>query len=356
MFYSVIRNLMFQFDAESVHNFMKHASALVPKKVLHHFCHAPHTCLRALVGNKTLDNPIGMAAGFDKNAEMIDLLWGLGFGFAEIGTITAKTCSGNPRPRIFRLMEDRSLVNRMGLPNSGAQECAQQLGQKTNRFPLGINIAKTPGTAHTITEAIEDIMSSLRTLQGLGTYTVLNLSCPNTEDLHLFEKPSNLEALLREIGPISPILLKLSPDLEINTLRAVVDLAVKHGLDGFVVSNTTHQRPGLKTPEDLVNTMGRGGLSGAALKNMADTQLREVFDIVGRDKILIASGGIMSFQDLLDKLERGASLFQIYTGLIYNGPFFIKRLNQALIQHCEKLGVKNYAELIGQDLKHSRSA
>lgn len=359
MFYPLVRNLMFRFDAEAVHNFIKRSSKFIPENILHRFCHVPHPCLRAVLGDATLENPIGMAAGFDKNAELIDLLWGLGFGFVEIGSITAKVCAGNQRPRIFRLVEDFSLINRMGLPNHGAEKFARRLSCQKQRLPVGINIAKTPGTVHTLTEAIDDIVSSLRTLQRLGAYTVINLSCPNTDDPRMFEKPENLEALLCNIGlisPIRPILLKLSPDLEINTLRTTVDLAIKHDIDGFVLGNTTNQRPNLKTGESAVNTIGCGGLSGAALKNLADAQLKEVFDIVGRDKILIASGGIMNFQDLLDKLERGASLFQVYSGLIYNGPFFVKRLNQALAQHCEKLGVKNYAELVGQDHKHSRKA
>lgn len=347
MLYRVFRSLLFCCDAESIHNSLKKASHLIPKKILHGFCHVTHSCLRTSLGETPLCNPVGLAAGFDKNAELLELLWSLGFGFAEMGTVTAKVCPGNPRPRIFRLVDDASLINRMGLPNQGAERCAQRLGKKTSPLPLGINIAKTPGIAHTITEAIDDITTSLRILHGQGAYAVINLSCPNTNDPKLFERPTNLESLLKEIGPISPIFLKLSPDLEINTLRTIVDIAIKHDMAGFVLGNTTTQRPSLKTPETTVNAIGCGGLSGAALKTLADKQLKEVFEIVGRDKILIASGGIMNFQDLLDKLERGAAFFQVYTGLIYNGPCFVKQLNTSLVRHCERLGVKNYSELVG---------
>ena len=365
MIYSLIKKILFQFDPEGVHNALKTISHVLPKNLLHTFCSYSHPTLLTSIGETPLVSPIGMAAGFDKNADSADLLWALGFGFCEIGTVTRLPCTGNPRPRIFRLPLDRSLINRMGLPNVGVDELIKRLHKKTFHLPLGINIAKTPDTAlpasnkaHELNEAVEDIVASLNMLHGLGSYTVINLSCPNTNDPRIFETEQNLEVLLNSIGhisPIRPILLKLSPDLEIDALRKTVDLAIKHDIDGFVIGNTTNSRDSLTTPAETVARIGRGGMSGAALKMKADTQLEEVFEIVGREKILIASGGIMSFRDLLDKLSRGASLFEIYTGLVYEGPMFVKRLNRALAEYCEKVGVKNYLELVGQDLRHALS-
>jgi dihydroorotate dehydrogenase len=186
---------------------------------------------------------------------------------------------------------------------------------------------------------------------------VLNLSCPNTNETKTFENPELFSELAHTVAEQrkkfshkKPVLIKLSPDLETGPLHAIIELALKFDFDGFVLTNTTTRRDGLKTPTEKIEHIGRGGLSGAALTALANDKIKQVYEMVGTKKIIMAVGGILSFQDLLTKLKLGASLFQVYTGMIYHGPFFIKKLNQELVKYCEKCGARNYAELVGKKL------
>ena len=359
--YYLLKKIFFSLDPETAHHAVKLLSKTAPTPLIRALAHFEHPTLAAKLGETHLKNPIGLAAGFDKNGEMIPFLEALGFGFLELGSVTALACAGNPKPRIFRLPKDKSLINWMGLPNIGADDFVKNLKTQKSKIPCGLNIAKTPDFAYEAARqktktGIDDFLETYEKLARHGNYTVFNLSCPNTGESVLFESPELFSSLGREIIKTNrrlkdkkPILLKLSPDLQQKDLAKVVESALKLGFNGFVIANTTRSRVGIKTPLKG-EVKNRGGLSGHALKKSANAQLRRVFDITGKNSLLIAVGGIMSFDDLLEKFSLGASLCQIYTGLIYNGPFFVKELNQKLAKLCKKNGLKNYRELVGADL------
>lgn len=347
--YSLFRKILFTLEPELAHHFVKRTQRLIPKRIFGSpIC---HSALKTKLGGIELANPVGLAAGFDKNGEMIDLMASLGFGFLEIGSVTAKPCMGNPKPRLFRLPRDQSLVNRLGLPNWGADKIEQNLQKQKINVPLGINIAKTPGE----NDGIDDFIYSLRKMASMGDYFVFNLSCPNTSDGRTFEDPKIFkefsQTILQEVKNLKikkPILVKLSPVLEKPELQKIVEQACQDGFNGFVLSNTTPMREGLETSSNQIKRIGKGGLSGRGLLKIANQQLSSVYQIVGNQKILMGVGGIMDFKDLILKLSLGARYFQVYTGLIYRGPFFIKNLSRKLAQFCERMGVKSYQELIGE--------
>ena len=356
--YSYLKPLLFLLDPETAHDSVKMVSRFFPPALLKSVACYKSTRLNAKIGKVSLENPIGLAAGFDKNAEMIPFMSALGFGFLEIGSITAYPSPGNPKPRLFRLPQDQSIINRLGLPNKGVTHVAKQLNSFRSPSPLGINLAQTPQLAFEDGKrpgtGIDDYLETFAKLHTKGAYVVFNLSCPNTEEGTTFEHPSQFEPLAKAIagtrkslGVTKPLLIKLSPDMEKKHLSKTVDMALKYGFDGFVVSNTTPSRPKLKTSSREIQKIGKGGLSGQALTSLANAQLKNVYDIVGQDKILMGVGGLMSFEDLLAKMAAGASFFQIYTGLIYGGPFFVKMLLVKLDQLCQKLKVRSYQELVG---------
>lgn len=366
MSYGLFKNLLFQLSPENAHNIIKSLDHFIPLKSLHALTKIKSPVLESKIGKTKIKNPIGLAAGFDKNGEMLNLMQGLGFGYIELGSITAFPCQGNPKPRVIRLIKDQSIINRMGLPNEGAEAFAKSIRSQHFITPIGINISKTPDFVFESlenqkkTNGIDDYLFTLKTLKHIGSYFVLNLSCPNTNDKKTFEDPelfsklaSEVEKARKNLRITKPILIKLSPDISKITLTKIIEIACKHNLDGFIVSNTTKARPHLKSKiKTYKSQVEKGGLSGKALLELANKQLAITSEIAPKDKIIIGVGGIMGFEDLLTKLYHGASLFQIYTGLIYKGPFFVKELNKNLMRLCQKLGVSNYQELIGsQELK-----
>lgn len=357
--YSLLKRALFLLGPETAHDAVKALSKLAPLGAIKSFTCVTHPALESRIGATLLKNPIGLAAGFDKNAEMLPFLEALGFGFVELGSVTALPCLGTPKPRIARLSADESLINWMGLPNVGADAFAKRVQSRSTNVPIGINIAKTPDFAYNDAsnkpkDGIVDFLETYEKLSRFGHYTVFNLSCPNTgetrsfEDLGLFtELGSAIADLNAKLEDLKPVYLKISPDLDTNSLTKLVETACDIGFDGFVVSNTTKQRPPLKTTltGELRN---RGGLSGRALSALSLAQLTRVREIMDRKRTLIAVGGIMSFEDLVERFRAGADLCQIYTGLIYNGPLFVKDLNAKLAGLCEKRGYKNYRDLAAE--------
>ncbi len=342
---------------ELAHELVKSVAPVFPNKIFHKLTTVSSARITSKIGNTPLQNPIGLAAGFDKNGELVKFLEALGFGYLELGSVTALPCVGNPKPIIFRLPLDQSLINRMGLPNLGAIKFAEKFAKLKPTIPIGINISKTPNFAQPDKKlSIEDdYISTFRIVHRFAQYIVLNLSCPNSGESKLLEDPTEFLPLAKAINKEretaqfkNPLLIKISPDLDKTSLHKLVDLACKYDFDGFVLTNTTTQRPLNQTPQKQILDIGRGGLSGKALRDLSNSQLQSVYDIVGRKKLLVGVGGIMGFEDLLQKIKCGASLFQIYTGFVYNGPLFVKELNQQLDAHCKKLGVKNYLELVGE--------
>lgn len=299
---------------------------------------------------------LGLAAGFDKNGEAIDALAGLGFGSIEIGTVTALAQPGNPKPRLARLPEDRAIVNRMGFNNDGAEAVARRLAARASRLDgsrgpvLGINIGKSKVVPEEDEQAVlADYRSSTRLLAPYADYLVVNVSSPNTPGLRSLQAVDRLGPLLsavrQEADTVAdalgsrhvPLLVKIAPDLADDDVVAVAYLAIELGLDGIIATNTTVARDGLASTRAAVEAAGAGGLSGAPLKRRANEVMRMLRERVGDDLALIGVGGISTPEDAQERLEAGADLLQGYTGLIYEGPLWPRRINRAL---CHKKGLR----------------
>jgi dihydroorotate dehydrogenase len=284
-------------------------------------------------------SPLGLAAGFDKDARGIDALGALGFGFIEIGTITGQAQSGNAKPRMFRLVRDRALINRMGFNNRGSEVAAERLSRRRrSQGPIvGVNIGKTKVVAEE--DAIGDYVLSAERLGPMADYMVVNVSSPNTPGLRNLQAVELLRPLLRAVRETLdrvcperhvPLLVKIAPDLANDDVDAVADLALELKLDGIIATNTTISREGLQTAEARVKVLGAGGLSGAPLKKRSTEVIRRLKSRVGDNLILIAAGGIESGEDAYERLQAGATLVQAYTGFVYGGPFWPKQVTRAL--------------------------
>lgn len=357
----LLKSFLFSLDPETAHNFVKQSACVLPLKSWSKKNRVRSPLLKVERDGLTFENPIGLAAGFDKTAESLKLIHALGFGFAELGSVSLMPCEGNTKPRIFRLLEDESLINWMGLPNPGIEDFLKNLKSNKTGLPVGINIVKTPDFAYDdlnepIKDGIEDFVEAYTFAMNAGDYHCLNLSCPNSGDARLFEAPELFKKLASEIGLARagarkhiPLYIKISPDLGEKDLEKTLNIADNAGFDGVVVSNTTNKREGLKS-QLTDEQMSRGGLSGQALRKRSAGQLKRVRKILGPDKTLISVGGISTFDDVLSRLSAGAHMVQIYTGLIYGGTDLICKLNSKLKDYCASQGVKNYSELIGQKL------
>ncbi len=282
-------------------------------------------------------NPVGLAAGFDKDAKLIDELACFGFGHIEIGTLTPKEQVGNQKPRLFRLPEDRGLINRMGFNNHGVIDAVNRLRRRTSDVLVGGNIGKNKDVPNE--RAVEDYEYCFEALYDHVDYFVVNVSSPNTPDLRELQDKDPLRRLLSRMkdrikakNGTKPILLKIAPDLNQNQLDDIVEIALETKIDGLIATNTTIGREGLLTPSTKVEQLGSGGLSGAPLTDKSTEVIRYLSSKVGDNLVIIGVGGITTPQDAIDKLKAGATLVQIYTGFIYEGPSFIKRINRELIK------------------------
>ena len=340
MFYkSLLKPLLFAKDAESAHELAVHFSARTSKSsFLKSFASALYGS-----SNQGLEqdffgirfpNPIGLAAGFDKNGVTPNAMQALGFGFIEVGSITAKPSPGNPKPRAFRLPKDRSLINRMGLNNEGAEAIIERLSHTKIRIPLGINIAKTNDTSIHGDAAVGDYLYSYNLAHSVADYITVNISCPNTGEGKTFEDPEALRDLLQGLEPGAsqrkPTLVKFSVDTDKETLAKLVQICEDHNIAGYVATNTSSNRSNLATPPSTLQKIGNGGLSGRAIAQRSTEVVGWLAQILEGSKPIIGVGGIDSPQSALDKIGAGANLIQIYTGLIYEGPGLIKKIKKAI--------------------------
>jgi dihydroorotate dehydrogenase len=283
-------------------------------------------------------NPIGLAAGFDKNANYPDLIERVGFGFMEVGSVTAEPSAGNPPPRLFRLPEEQALINRMGLNNDGADVIAKRLASKRPRvdFPIFVNIARTPVPDPDEESGIRDYVTSVEKMWGVADAIVLNVSCPNTDDGRTFEDPASLDRLLgavREALPPGrrPLLIKVSSDLDPGLMAESVSVTGKHEVDGLVAVNTTVDRGALtSTDAERLGEIGPGGLSGAPLLRRAIACVSRLYGLTGGRVPIIGVGGISTSADARAFLDAGASLVEVYTGFVYGGPLTAKHIAQGL--------------------------
>ena len=337
-----IRPILLQFDPESIHKFtfrcfkLFQKSALMRSMVSAQF-NVKHPKLeRELFGLK-FPNPVGLAAGLDKNAEAFDFLGSMGFGFIEIGTVTPKAQDGNPLPRLFRFVNDKALVNRMGFNNEGLEDVVKRLRQKKTKVLIGGNIGKNKVTPNE--EATSDYMKCFEALYPLVDYFVVNVSSPNTPNLRELQDKEPLKNLLNELMQLNrskektkPILLKIAPDVNQNQLDDIIEIVTETSIDGIVATNTTISREGLSYTADQIKQVGAGGLSGQPLRERSTEVIRYIHTKSKGSIPVIGVGGIMSKEDALEKLEAGASLIQLYTGFIYEGPALVKTINKELLR------------------------
>ncbi len=307
--------------------------------------------LRVRALGRTFPGPLGLAAGFDKDARGADALLGLGFGSVEVGTITAHAQPGNPKPRMFRLTRDRALINRLGFNNRGAAVAEARLRAHPPDGVVGINIGKTK----VATDEIADYEASAARLGRLADYFVVNVSSPNTPGLRDLQAVDKLRPLLSAVrttldracegGRRVPLLVKIAPDLADADVDAVADLALELGLDGIIATNTTISRAGLQTPN--VESYGAGGLSGAPLEARALAVLKRLRARVGDRLVLVAAGGIHSADAAWDRIRAGATLLQAYTGFIYGGPLWPRSLQRALAKRARAEGFARVQDAVG---------
>ncbi|WP_404432525.1 quinone-dependent dihydroorotate dehydrogenase [Microbacterium lacus] len=294
----------------------------------------PDSSLRTQVLGLNFDSPFGVAAGFDKNVKGAQGLWALGFGHVEVGTVTAIPQDGNPRPRLFRLIADRAVINRMGFNNAGADAAASRLRKlraKKHRAVIGVNIGKSRVVE--VEDATADYVRSAALLAPLADYLVVNVSSPNTPGLRGLQAVETLRPLLeavRQTAGATPLLVKIAPDLEDDEVEAISRLAVELGLAGLIATNTTISRAGLNTDHAVVGAAGAGGLSGAPLKARALQVLRLVRAAVPSEFVVISAGGVETATDVQERMDAGADLVQGYTAFLYRGPLWARQINKSL--------------------------
>lgn len=291
-------------------------------------------------------NPMGLAAGFDKNGEALGALHALGFGFVEIGSVTPRPQPGNPRPRLFRLTEDRAVINRMGFNNHGAERVAERVRRSARRGLLGVNLGANKDSA----DRIADYESGLRSFAGLADFFVINVSSPNTPGLRDLQGAEALDALLGRLSALktAPLLLKIAPDLSPGDPETIAEAACRHGIDGLVVSNTTTARP----PElKSRHASESGGLSGAPLFARSTDLIATMHRLTGGGVPIIGVGGVSSGKDAYAKIRAGASLVELYTAMVYEGPGIVGQIKTDLARLLKADGFSSVAEAVGADCR-----
>ena len=349
MFYTALRKLLFNFDAEGVHHFTMNSLKTVcsipfTKKIIEQNFQYSHPSLQKNVFGLEFKNPVGLGAGFDKNALYLRELEALGFGFVEIGTVTPKPQIGNDKPRLFRLPKDKALINRMGFNNEGVYEIRKRLENRKAQssrleaqgFIIGGNIGKNKITPNE--DAWKDYETCFKELFDCVDYFVVNVSSPNTPGLRELQEKDSLRKILAHLQTINhsyskqkPLLLKIAPDLNHAQLDDIISLAFEVNLDGIVATNTTISREGLKTQSSQLTASEAGGLSGKPVFEKSNEVLEYLIKNSGNKIPVIASGGIFKGEDAKLKLDMGASLVQVWTGFIYEGPAIVKRINKFLL-------------------------
>ncbi len=352
---NVLAPLLFLLDPEVAHDGLRLLGGLLNNRIASSLTsliyRVEDSHLETKLAGITFKNPIGLAAGFDKNAELLGLFSALGFGHLELGTVTGKAQPGNPKPRIFRLSSDRALINRMGFPSIGADAVAIRLRRLSSCLPavpvLGINIGKSKEVD--LERATEDYVYSFKILAPLAQYVAVNVSSPNTQGLRQLQEKERLAGILTALNSENhggvPIFVKLSPDLTNAELDEVLDCCDACRVAGVIATNTSLSRGGLKTPIDQ-----SGGLSGAPIRAKSLDFMRRIYGLVGERMALIGVGGVSSVEDVVLMLSAGASLVQVYTALVYEGPSLVARLNEGLLREMRRLGVGSPAELRGNPI------
>jgi len=321
---------------------------------IHRSCSFSDPQLSQKLWGLTFSNPVGLAAGFDKDGVAASVWSSFGFGFAELGTVTYHAQPGNPQPRLFRLPLDQAAINRMGFNNQGAAQMAAVLRQsRQRRIPIGINLGKSKLTP--LDQAVADYLGSFKLLKDLGDYFVVNVSSPNTPGLRSLQATEQLgpilEALQQENQAKKPLLVKISPDLDWEAIASLIELAQVHQISGIIATNTTIHRHNLKT--EIVQATGSpvmqeaGGLSGAPLRQHSTEVIRFIWQQTQGKLPIIGVGGIFTAEDAWEKITAGASLVQVYTGWVYEGPWMVRRILEGLQAKLAQQGLPNFASAVG---------
>lgn len=355
---SLVRPLLFRLPAETAHELALHSLSLMPPGLIAKGVNHPELVIKQF--GLTFSNPIGLAAGFDKNGVALRPLAALGFGHIEAGTVTYHPQPGNPRPRLFRLSADQALINRAGFNNEGAAAFVRRVEQRRPDCVLGVSIGKSKITP--IQDAVEDYLASFELVYKVADYVAINVSSPNTPQLRELQRSQQLESLLsalqarrRELQKYVPLLVKLSPDLDRHELETIVEVVERLGIDGIIATNTTVSRENLRTDARRVAACGAGGLSGKPLKDRSTRMIAKLYELTKGLIPLIGVGGIFTAEDAWGKIAAGASLVQLYTGFIYQGPRVAQQINDGLAKILARERFTNLADAIGsraQDLNH----
>ncbi len=342
MYKLIIRPVFFLFDPEKIHHFTFSLVRFLSKiplvsSIFRGLYQVNDKKLERNLFGLTFKNPVGLAAGFDKNAVLYNELADFGFGFVEIGTVTPKGQVGNPKKRLFRLKDDQGIINRMGFNNDGLESAIKQLKKNKGKIIIGGNIGKNTDTAPE--NYTEDYITCFKQLHPYVNYFVLNVSCPNVGSHAKLNDKEYLLELISEVQELNnkekiqrPILLKIAPDLNNNQLDEIVELVNETKIDGVIASNTSIDREGLKVSKERLKEIGNGGVSGQPVKNKSTKTIKYLADKSNKSFPIIGVGGIHSEKDALEKIEAGADLVQIYTGFIYEGPSLVKRINKAILK------------------------
>ena len=339
--YPLIRPLVFALDAETAHRATIAGLKMMPARRPAEF----PPLLRTTVAGLDFPTPVGLAAGFDKDAEVPQQMLSLGFGFVEVGTVTPRQQQGNPKPRLFRLSEDQAVINRMGFNNRGQQSAFARLTECTNTHGvIGVNIGANKDSA----DRIADYVAGVRAMTRMSRYLTINISSPNTPGLRGLQDAGALEELLAAVGEArttEPIFLKVAPDLEAGDPDRIVRAAIDHKIDALIVSNTTVSRPPLRSR--LASE--QGGLSGQPLKPLALKALRDFRAASGGEIPLIGVGGIANADDAWERIRAGARLVQLYSAMVYEGPGIARRIAHGLAQRLAREGFASIAEAVGTE-------
>jgi len=361
LYRSALRPLLFRLPPETVHELALHSLS---------FFLGPRAIRNAVARRTTISsfgklerfgltfaNPVGLAAGFDKNGTAAQALAALGFGFIEVGSVTSEPQPGNPRPRLFRLPHDRALINRAGFNNCGAAELTQNIFRARPDCILGVNIGKSRRVA--IEDAIPDYLETLEAVYDVADYVAINVSSPNTPNLRELQQPELLTNLLQglqtrnrelamkyRLSKPKPLLLKIAPDLAEAEIESIVNVALANSIAGIIATNTTVARAGLQTRREHVDACGEGGLSGAPLRERSNGVIALIYRLTRGALPVIGVGGVFTAEDAWEKICAGASLIQLYTGFIYEGPNVARRINEGLAGILKREGMSSLDEAI----------
>ncbi|OGY24905.1 MAG: dihydroorotate dehydrogenase (quinone) [Candidatus Woykebacteria bacterium RBG_13_40_7b] len=351
---AIVRPIFFRIEAETIHNFMvKFGNFLggnsLTRNITHfHFSYSNKILEQNILGIR-FSNPIGLAAGFDKDGHLTQILPAVGFGFAEVGSITGEPCLGNPRPRLWRLVKSKGIVVYYGLKNEGCEKISNRLKNCRFAIPIGTSIAKTNSPKTVAVETgIADYVKAYKKFTNIGEFSTINISCPNAYGGQPFTDAQRLDRLLTEIEKVptkKPVFLKMPPDLDKEKVDRIIEVARRHKVAGFICTNLTDNRNNKRIVDHDINK--EGGISGKPVEELANDSVKYVYQKTKGDFVIVGCGGVFSAEDAYKKIKLGASLVQLITGMIFEGPQLISEINYGLVKLLRKDGFTNISEAIG---------